>query len=308
MKVVRGLNSRASFASLTILCLGDLETADIKVQAMIKLRVCCIAALWLLTTGAYAEQPSDLAAATVVDKAPDIVRLKNGGMVRGTISEVVPNESVVIVTLTGESRTFAMKDVAYAGPRKDGARPVAVEAPAKPPAVQTAQAQPQAEDEAAQVRFESIGPERELTLHVRAAMSQGIVFNAWTMGIATVDSETYRQVCSAPCEVKMRPDRYKFALSDKSGHTIVVDNPVAVNGSTTLYGRLDSMQGVRTAGWIVVAVSVLGGLAIATLAPAKSSQQYEVSPLTIGLVVGVVGSTVGILLGMVSDEAHVTAQ
>jgi hypothetical protein len=277
---------------------------------MNRFRVYCIAACCcLLTSGAHAEQPSDLAASTTVDKAPDIVRLKNGGMVRGTISEVVPNESVVIVTLTGESRTFAMKDVAYAGPRRDDARPVAAEPPAKPAATQPAKTQA-AEDETVAVRFEATGPVRDLTLHVRASMSEGIVFNAFTMSVGTLDSETYRQVCSSPCEVKMRPDRYKFALSDKSGHPIVVETPVVVKDSTTLYGRFESRQGVRTAGWIVAGVSILGGLAIALIPPSNSSssrQDYTVSPAIIGLGVGAAGTLFGILLGMVGDDAYVTA-
>jgi hypothetical protein len=262
----------------------------------------------LLTTGAYAEQPSDSAAVTAADKVPDIVRLKNGGMVRGTISEVVPNESVVIVTLTGESRTFAMKDVAYAGPRKDDARPVAAEPPAKPAPAQPAPASQPAEEETVAVRFEAAGAVKDLSLHVRASMSAGVVINPWTMGMATVDSETYRQVCTAPCEVKMRPDRYKFALSDRNGHPIVVENPVVVKGSTTIYGRLESREGTRTAGWIVIGVSVLGGLAIALIPPTKSSSQNNsISPMVIGLGVGVVGTIFGALLGMVSDEAYVTA-
>ena len=47
---------------------------------------------------------------------PDIVRLKDGGMVRGTIIELVPNGSVKIQLADGQTRTFAMADTTYAGP------------------------------------------------------------------------------------------------------------------------------------------------------------------------------------------------
>jgi hypothetical protein len=208
--------------------------------------------------------------------------------------------------LTGESRTFPMKDVAYAGPRKDDARPIV----AAPPPTPAPEQPRQAEDETVAVRFEAAGPVKDLTLHVRASMSEGIVLNALTMSVGTLDSETYRQVCTAPCEVKMRPDRYKFALSDKNGHPIVVETPVLVKGSTTLYGRFESRQGVRTAGWIVVGVSLLGGLAIALIPPSNSSsghQDYTISPTLIGLGVGAAGTLFGILLGMVGDDAYVSA-
>ena len=49
----------------------------------------------------------------------DVVHLRNGGMVRGTISEQIPGERVVIVTLSGEVRSFPMSEVAYAGPLAD---------------------------------------------------------------------------------------------------------------------------------------------------------------------------------------------
>src|SRR4051812_43719691 len=46
---------------------------------------------------------------------PDIVRLKDGGMVRGVIDEKVPGEYVVITTPSGSSRRFPWSDVSYAG-------------------------------------------------------------------------------------------------------------------------------------------------------------------------------------------------
>src|SRR5688572_540615 len=47
---------------------------------------------------------------------PDIVRLRNGGMLRGTIVELKPGETVEILLLNGETRKIPMADVEYAGP------------------------------------------------------------------------------------------------------------------------------------------------------------------------------------------------
>jgi hypothetical protein len=68
------------------------------------------------TSSAHATAPSS-APASGADAArlPDIIRSKDGSLFRGTIVEMVVNDYVVIVTLTGESRRFALADVSYAG-------------------------------------------------------------------------------------------------------------------------------------------------------------------------------------------------
>ena len=38
------------------------------------------------------------------NSAPDIVRLKNGGFLRGTIAELAPGEFVTLLLVTGETR------------------------------------------------------------------------------------------------------------------------------------------------------------------------------------------------------------
>src|SRR5688500_1003278 len=46
---------------------------------------------------------------------PDLVVTTDGGMVRGSIAEAVSNDRVVIVTVTGETRTIPWNQVRYAG-------------------------------------------------------------------------------------------------------------------------------------------------------------------------------------------------
>lgn len=46
----------------------------------------------------------------------DVVRLKNGGMVRGSIIELAPSSFVVVELKNGETRRFEMSEVEYAGP------------------------------------------------------------------------------------------------------------------------------------------------------------------------------------------------
>src|SRR5688572_477116 len=96
---------------------------------------------------ARAEEP---AAAAPAVSAPDVVRLKNGGLLRGTISELVPGQTVTIVTASGKTRELPMAEVDYAGPAdKDpqvGAGPAVPTATAAPAAA-TAPAAASAQDE-----------------------------------------------------------------------------------------------------------------------------------------------------------------
>lgn len=49
----------------------------------------------------------------------DVVRLKNGGIVRGTILESMPNHHVTIQLATGQTRTFRWTEATYVGSEAD---------------------------------------------------------------------------------------------------------------------------------------------------------------------------------------------
>ncbi len=49
-------------------------------------------------------------------ETPDIIRFKDGGFVRGTITELDPEGEVVIQTLDGRTLTYDVSAVVYAGP------------------------------------------------------------------------------------------------------------------------------------------------------------------------------------------------
>ncbi|MDH5676939.1 MAG: hypothetical protein OEZ06_32785, partial [Myxococcales bacterium] len=106
-----------------------------------KIAVAVLAVGTLLTHAPALAQQAE--AAPVAPSAPaDLVLLKNGGLVRGTISELVPAEKVVIVTITGEARSYPMAEVEYAGPASGApsAKPIspALDADAAPSSSQTA--------------------------------------------------------------------------------------------------------------------------------------------------------------------------
>jgi hypothetical protein len=88
-----------------------------------------------LSARAHAETPASATPApAAAATAPDLVRLKNGGMLRGTIAESEPGQSVTIVLLTGETRKISAADLRYAGPANAAPPAPAQTAPAPPTA------------------------------------------------------------------------------------------------------------------------------------------------------------------------------
>lgn len=205
------------------------------------------------------------AAAVVVGK--DVVRLKNGGLLRGTITELLPGDSVTIVTSSGKARELPMAEVEYAGPadRDPAAAPAppAAVAPAPPAVAPTlADAAPPASDSAkpyvtvesdrASVRFESEPP--GITFH-RAATS-AVAVGPGGAAIAT----GYERLCTAPCSVTMPAGTETLALSPAGGGFARSAGPVTIPpGSSRITGSFESRAGLRTAGWVLLLGSVVGG-------------------------------------------------
>ncbi|HET7544486.1 MAG TPA: hypothetical protein VFK05_31660 [Polyangiaceae bacterium] len=168
--------------------------------------------------------PAAAPSAPINVNAPDIVRLKNGGILRGTISELVPGDYVSLVLITGEQRKVPYADVQYAGPANAAPNPVAapaVPAPAAPaPAVAAAagampaasnpanEPQPFAVVHAKETRVNVVSKPNGLTLF-RRSVSAGIG------GVGTVNA--YDEVCTAPCNVSMPAGTHTFAIARAGG-------------------------------------------------------------------------------------------
>lgn len=76
-------------------------------------------AMLLVPTIAAAQEASSPAPATAPAAMPDIVVLKDGSMLRGTIVELDKQKEVTIQLPTGKTRTIAMSEVTYAGAEAD---------------------------------------------------------------------------------------------------------------------------------------------------------------------------------------------
>jgi hypothetical protein len=243
---------------------------------------------------------------------PDLVRLKNGGMIRGTIQEYVPGDYVVIKLPNGEERRIAGDQVEQAGPAEAReAAPAPAPAPEHPAsaAAPSPQVIARVKEDQAPVHFTHEGDE-PIAFHVRTGTQTGTISGGWGR---TISADSYEQICSAPCTADLQKGTHKLALSRSDGKPIGVSELVTVDGPSTVSGTYESFAGMRTAGWIM---AVAGG-ALAIGGTFASYNDCEGDPycdsLNEGVLVGTVaGGMVLLLTGyfftVKSDEATLTVQ
>lgn len=256
--------------------------------------------------------------------APDVVRLKNGSLLRGTISELIAGETVTIVTITGKTRELPMADVEYAGPaERDPAAAPAAPAPA------TAHNEPEANashEAGSKTQPYVVREGKEARLHLTST-PPGLTFHrqtgsAMAVGAGGVAYATgYERLCSAPCDLKLPAGTEVLALSEGDEAPRKAAPITFPAGNSRLVGSFESRAGTRAIGWTIFGASLIaGGL---MLYGSFSSEQVctessfgfdpychdelQVSlPLMLGGVITTsVGVPLGIVLGVRRDVAKV---
>ena len=195
-----------------------------------------VAVLLVAATGASAraEQPS------VAVSPRDTVKLKSGAVYTGVITELIPNVSVEIVLVSGETRKLAMSDVVYAG-RSDPLPGAAPPTPAAPPAAQQPRSAP--------VQFRAEGGDG-ITLKV-------VTGSAFTSEDGEVP--TFQSLCTAPCSPQLAPGTYRLALSN-GGKPVVTPRVSIPATPSTIHGTYTSRSGLHYAGIIAMVVGPLASL------------------------------------------------
>lgn len=249
--------------------------------------------------------PLSVARASPVEPArasPDLVKLKNGGLLRGTISELVPNERVVIVLATGEVRQIAMSEVEYAGPA--GAEPGSVPAPAPAP-------QP-TPPQGATVRLNTNQP--DLTYYLPAGKSIGTsvgtsIGTGASFGVGTVGTTatSFHRLCIAPCTVQLVPGNHRFAVGIGEDAPVIVDETFAIEGTTTLTASYRSHAVVRIIGRIVSIGALVAGLAVSIewIVNHAGDPKPDFTQPAIGLGIALGGGVIGLILSSVDDGASI---
>ncbi|HVK71192.1 MAG TPA: hypothetical protein VM694_42335 [Polyangium sp.] len=251
-----------------------------------------------LLLGAIPEASADGGQASV----PDIVLLKDGGMLRGTIVEKDPKGSVTILLPSGKSRTVDMASVTYAG--AESAMPKADEdgdededeAPArKSPGGKT---KPFITVKAGEAALKLESNEANATYHVRS----GSAYVVGPRGSAV--GQSFTEICTAPCEASLPVGTHYLALSKQGGVPVLSTDPVRLDGPSRIVGSYTSNAGTRmvglgvlvggiVVGWVVMLVPIL------TRDPAED---FSVTPLIIGGALLLAGSFGGVLLMSRRDD------
>lgn len=214
----------------------------------------------------------------LADVPPDLVRLQNGGMLRGTIVELVPGDKVTITLPTGETRTLSMAEVTYAGPAAEAPTPTTGRTEPEPKPMVTVRT--------GEARLAlSVTTDEKLTWHT--AELSGIAAGPGGVAIA----QSFQRLCTAPCEVDMPVGTHRLALAQPDGLPIPMREAIDITGDGELVGRYVDNSASRIAAGVLGAVGVLAGLGL-MLSPLLSDDAGDDGPGT-GFYIGVGLLTVG---------------
>ena len=247
---------------------------------------------------------------------PDVVMMKNGGVLRGTIAELNPQGSVTIVTITGDKRVIAMGEVSYAGP--SASMPGAS---APPPASAAGGPKPLIQLNARDAPLHLRATQPEITFHLKMTDSTGTTvgvgagFGARSSmgfgGVASFSGRTYARICTAPCDATLPAGQYTLALSRGNGQPIETDGMTGFNGPATLQGRYTSYAALRTTGIVVTIAAIVAGgyLAITAVHSCTdtdpSCDQVDKGRLLTGAGILIGGSIIGAIMSSKSDESDI---
>lgn len=244
------------------------------------------------------------AAAQPTLAAPDVVRLRDGGLLRGTIAELVAGNHVTIVVVTGETRRVAAADFTFAGPVEEAPRatptttavipqPPAVDTPPPPSAAPATSTVPVASR--ARVRFRTREGER-------------IVVDAAS---ETSGTPSYARVCTTPCATTIPIGAYHVALTRRGFPRLTVEHLLPIEDRDLVTVEYETRGGTRFGGYVVIGVTAAAGIGIA-LAPFAADERSRDGLFAPAIVGGVAIAAIGVLIGLLmhgtDDAAHASVK
>lgn len=233
-------------------------------------------------------------------RSAQTVRLRNGTVLRGTVAELVPDDRIVIVLATGETRRIPMDEVARVENDESPAsvRRDAGTAPLGPRPVTGRRIS---------LRFTGAPP--GLSLHWTTSTLAGY---AARYGSRWAVLAQYERLCTAPCELTASPGSYDLALSQGGAPPVALPGPTQIPTAGTLRGRYVSHEGRRTAGLVTAIGSpILGALVALTgfaISVGTCGGDPECTPgaglglFVGGVSLGIVGAAVGLMLVLTGGD------
>ena len=247
---------------------------------------------------------------TPVAPAKDVVKLKNGGLLRGSIAELVPGEFVVIVLITGETRRVPAAEFDYAGPDQQSSEGAESD---------EEQAEEGDEEEEAEEEEEETPARRRRARKGGPSMDQGsgeelVSVNSTSAPLKVYvrapsegdgSGKTYSELCKTPCDVYMKSGEYEMALSAlDSDEPVAARERVSIDGTANLEATYQSRSGLRGGGVVIMLIGAVAGIAI--IADAAGSQGKEdTAQVTLGGLVLGGGIAAGIVMMTRADIVEI---
>lgn len=198
---------------------------------------------------------------------PDLVLLRDGGMLRGTIIESRPRRGVVIQLATGEIERVPADQIRFAGRAADAPRADSAETARPEPRRPRRRRRRRREDvdlveDGVRVRFLS---DERLTLHLQTSSATA---SARPVG-GSIDTHTMRaqyfgRICTAPCIMTIDPGVHSFAVTHMNGSEQVL-RPLDVERRGTLRARWVYNDDVRVGGGFITVLGLLSAVGMGAL-------------------------------------------
>ncbi len=265
------------------------------------------------TTWAPGAQAQEATAASAPGALADLVKLKDGSLFRGTITALVAGDHVDLLLPSGETRQFAMSEVAYAGPAAAAAPAAPAPVPSSPP-VEPAYT---VTGRKVAVHVEADEPGMQLLVKAGQGVVSGGGYSFGGGGFVYGGRVTdYAVLCSAPCDLGMPAGIHHLALSRASGGVLAVDPPVEIEQASTLKAHIESRKGVRVAGILILTTGIVGGLVLIGTSTSdqttcdtgfgcSTAREIDSTRFGAGLAVLTVGTIVGIVMMVTHDKASI---
>ncbi|HVY25017.1 MAG TPA: hypothetical protein VHB79_00645 [Polyangiaceae bacterium] len=229
--------------------------------------------------GAVASPPAvpSAAPAPAPVSAPDVVVLKNGDRLRGTIAELAHDHPVTIVLVSGQTRTIDWGEVSYAGPADR--EPVTQSAEPAPAPVVVSVAPP------GQQHVRLLSNERRVDFFYRASGAK----------------DGFHRLCTTPCARDLPNGTYQFGIQPADGDEVIPLRTVLVDVPTTLTGEMERRSGARGVGALILTLSFVGAC-VATYV-VKTADHPGLGLPVLVYTPPIIGGVVGLGLVLTSDGA-----
>lgn len=248
-------------------------------------------------------------AAAQANPIPDVVRTRDGGMVRGTIVERAADGTITLLLVTGGVRTFSPTEIAYAGPSPVVPSPSRSAPPASPPPAPTSR---DAEPRTFDVSVRAHG-ERRLRVHLVSGEATARSYGSSGV-VASARAFEFRQACVLPCTLQLPFGSHRLALSVDSREPAVSEDYIDVNRNVALRasfsdGRPRRRRGLGIGSTLMVVGAGVGLTAIPVrLGPSSCEPGEGCGDLGRAIALGSVGLAmfiggwVGMIMGMVAHD------